>query len=319
MKKEDNRHGPEVIDIKNVLSVFKKRKWWFAGVFLIVLLIGIAYNFFIAKEYQYSSSAVVTLTTENLKYQKIISDEYPQEASSLWLSREGKPTNHYFNIFLSEIVRDINSKEFLNRVNDNIDMDLTPGQLERLLLTSHRLNEHFFILNTFYRNPDGAEKIIKTAVSEYKEYKAEHFKAAYDKLATKIEEELFMLGEDLSRVSAEAEEHAVSFNKKLIENISDKEDLSLKLELGGFLPPDLENEIEVLTKRYNYLDGILLNLKNNEDFYIDRIKIISDTGIRTDENFTYFRNVLLSIAAALIFSMIFIYIVDYVISAKNKR
>jgi len=319
MKKEDYKYEPVAIDIKNILGVFKKRKWWFIGVFLVVLFIGLIFNFFIARDYQYKASAVVTLPTDNLKFQKIISDEYPQEANVLWLIEEGTPTNTFFNNHLKVITLEINSEEFLNEVIYNLDMDLSLKRLKRLVLTEFNGNEHFFIINTFASNPEDAEKLNKTVIDTYIRYKEISFRKVYDELVGKVEEEIFTLEEDLSELSLEAEGYAISFNKKLIENLATKDNITIELKSTGFLPPELENEIERITGRYNYLRDILDNLKNNEKFYTGSIEIVSGADTRVDENFTYFRNILLSVVAALVTSVVFIHIVDFIISIKNKR
>ena len=317
MEKEDNKYGPVAIDIKNILGVFKKRKWWFAGAFLTILFIGLIFNFFIARDYQYRASTVVTLPTDNLKFQKIISDEYPQEASILWLIKEGKPSNTFFNHHLKVIILEINSEEFLNDVVYNLDMNINLNHLKRLVLTEHKGNEHFFTINTFYRNPEDAKKINETVADTYISYKEESFRKVYDELVGKVEEEIFTLEEDLSELSLEAEGYAISFNKELIENFTVEDNVTIELKSTGFLPPELENEIERITGRYNYLRDILDNLINNEKFYTGSIEIVADT--RVDENFTYFRNILLSVAAALVISIVFIYIIDFIISIKNER
>ena len=317
MKKEDNKYGPVAIDIKNILGVFKKRKWWFAGTFLAILFIGLIFNFFIARDYQHRASTVVTLPTDNLKFQKIISDEYPQEASILWLIKEGKPSNTFFNHHLKVIILEINSEEFLNDVVYNLDMNINLNHLKRLVLTEHNGNEHFFTINTFYRNHEDAKKINETVIDTYTYQKEKNFRKIYDELIGKVEQEIFILEEDLSKLSLEAEEYAISFNKELIENLTVEDNITIELKPAGFLPPELENEIERITGRYNYLRDILDNLVNNEKFYTGSIEIVADT--RVDENFTYFRNILLSVAAALVISIVFIYIIDFIISIKNER
>lgn len=319
MEKEDNKYGPIAVDIKNILGVFKKRKWCFVGSFLVILFIGLIFSFFISRDYQYKASTVVTLPTDNLKFQKIISDEYPQEADSLWLIKEGRATNNYFNHYLYGLTLEINSEEFLNEVIYNLDMNIGLRRLKRLVLTEHKGNEHFFIINTFYSNPEDAKKINETVIDTYISYKEKSFRKVYDELVGKVEEEIFTLEEDLSRVSLEAEGYAISFNKELIENLTIEDNITIELRSTGFLSPELENEIERITGRYNYLRDILDNLKNNEKFYTGSIEIVSGADTRVDENFTYFRNILLSAVAALVTSIVFIYIIDFIISIKSRR
>ena len=317
MKKENNRYGAVAVDINNILSVFNKRKWWFTGIFLVILSIGLVFNFFIARDYQYRASTIVTLSTENLRFQRMISDEYPEEANSLWLIKGGKATNGYYNHYFGIIPQEINSEEFLSEVIYNLNMDINLRHLQRLVLTEYGGNVSFFIINTFYKNPEDAKKINETIIDTYTDQKEENFRKIYNELIGKVEEEIFILKEDLSELSFEAEEYAISFNKELIENINIEDNIIIELKSTGYLPPELENEIERITGRYNYLRDILDNLVNNEKLYTSSIEI--DGDIRVDENFTHFRNILLSVVAALVIGIIFIYIIDFIISIKNRR
>ena len=317
MEKENNKYEVEVVDIKNILNIFRKRIRWFVGSFLVILLVGLFFSFFIARDFQYRASTVMTIPTYNLKFQKIISDEYPEEAYGLWLIKEGKMTNGYFNHYFTAIPLEINSEEFLKDVINNLDIDINLEHLKRLLLTEYGGNKSFFTINTFYRNPEGAKKINETIIGTYTSQKKEIFQKIYDELIDKVEGEIFTLEKDLSKLSLEAEEYALSFNKELIEKLSVGENVNIELKSTGFLPPEMESEIERVTGRYNYLRDILDNLINNEKLYTSSIEIVSDT--RVDENFTHFRNILLSVAVALLISIIFIYIIDFIISNKNRN
>ena len=316
MEKENNKYEVEVIDIKNILNIFRKRIRWFVGAFLVILVAGLIFSFLIARDFQYRASTVMTIPTYNLKFQKIISDEYPQEADDLWLIRSGKVTNGYFNHYFTAIPLEINSEEFLHDVINNLDIDINLSHLKRLLLTEYGGNESFFTINTFYRNPEGAKKINETIIDTYTSQKKEIFQKIYDELIDKVEGEISILENDLAKLSSEAEEYAIKFNKELIENLTIEDNITIELKSTEFLPPELENEIRGISGRYNYLRDILDNLENNEKLYTGSIENLAET--RVDQNFSYFRNVLLSIAAALALSTIFIYIIDFIIANKSK-
>lgn len=317
MEKEDNKYGPVAVDIKNILGILKNRKWWFVGAFLAILFTGLIINFSIARDYQYRASTVMALPTNNLKFQEIISDEYPQEASSLWLIEEGKVTKNYFNHYFNVITLEINSEEFLKDVISNLNIDMNLSHLERLLLTEFGGNESFFAVNTFYRNPEGAEKINKAVIETYTSLKEKSFKKIYGELIRKVEQEISILEKDLSELSLRAEEYALDFNKGLIENLTIEDNIVIELKSTGFLTPELENEISRTSGRYNHLRDILDNLVNNERSYTGSIETMAET--RIDKNFSYFRNILLSVILAFLVSIIFIYIIDFIISNKNRK
>ncbi len=317
MEKDGNKYGAVPIDIKNILSVFKRRKWWFVGFFLTILIAGLVFSFFIARDFQYRASTVMTIPTYNLKFQRIISDEFPQEASDLWLINSGKVTNGYFNHYFTAIPLEINSEEFLYDVINDLDININLKHLKRLLLTEYGGNESFFTINTFYRNPEDAKKINETIIDTYTGQKKKNFQKIYNELIEKVEEEIFTLEKDLSKLSLEAEEYALNFNKELIESLIIEDKITIELKSTGFLSPELESEIKRVSGRYNNLKDILDNLVNNKELYTGSIETIAETKV--DQNISYFRNILLSIVAALILSFIFIYIIDFIISNKNRN
>ena len=319
MEKENNKYEPAAVDFNNILSVFKKRKWWFIGSFIVLLLVGLAYSFFIARDYQYRASTVITIPADNLLYENRISDEYPEKANPLWLFKEGKPTNNYYNLHLKAMIMEINSDEFLGIINNNLDINLNPKLLKKLILTDHKPNEHFFILNTFYSNPDVAAKLSEQILFDYIDYRQKKFKPVYDELVHIVKEDISILEEELNHLSSEAEGYISAFIENLIKDLPAGKEINIELKSSDFLPPELSSRINTVAARYDYLKDILNNLEKNEKHYTGSISIVSDTGTVVEENFTLFRNLLISIFAALIISTIFIYIVDYIISVKNKK
>lgn len=311
---KDNKYNQVVVDIKSILDIFKKRKWYFIGIFLVVLLFGLFFTFFIARNHQYKASTSLTLSTDNLEVQKILSKEYPQEAKNLWLIKEGEVYyNNHFYIITLELV----SEELLNEVVDNLDMDLSSRRLNQLISMGKTQDNSFLIINTFYNNPEDTKKINKVLIDTYISKKEKGFQKVYNELVDEIEKEIEVLEEDLSTLSSEAEEYAISFNKKLIKDLSSENNGNIELKAIGFLPPELENQIRSVTGKYNILRDVLDNLLNNKELYIGRIEISSEPSVY--ENFTYFRNTLLSIIAAVAIGIIFIYIIDFIVSIKTKR
>ncbi len=316
MEKDDNKYGAVPIDIKNILVIFRKRIWWFVGAFLIILIAGLIFNIFVARDFQYRASSVMTIPTDNLKYQRRISEEYPQESSDLWLIKEGKATNGYFNHYFTAIPLEINSEEFLNVVISNLDIDINLEHLKRLLLIEYGGNESFFTINTFYRNPEDAKKINETIIDTFTYQKEKSFKIIYDELIDKVKGEIAILEKDLSELSTEAEEYAINFNKQLIKNLNVENNITIELKSTGFISPELESEIRIISGRTNFLKEILDSLVKNEELYTNSIEYVAETSV--DENFTHFRNILLSVIAALVIGIIFVYIIDFIISNKRR-
>lgn len=315
MEKED-QYGMEAVGIFSLLEVIRKRKWWLVSAFLVILTIGLAFSFLVARDFHYRASTMITLPTDNLKYQQMVSEEYPEQSSPLWLIKDGRITNTYFNNRLRVITTEIQSEDFLTELAHKLDGDIDPRRLRQRLDANHVGNEHFLVMESFASTYDGARDLNRMVVESYNDYKQRTFQQAYDQIIAQAEQEIAELDEQLSVLSAEAEEFALDFNRQLLDEIDLQDNVRLELTASEFLPPALEHWIESVAGRRNHLKDILTNLENNEAFYTRRIQVVGD--VMVDENFTYFRNILLSIAAALILSIILVYIVDLIDSIRKK-
>lgn len=316
MNEKDKKYSQEVVDIKGILSIFKKRRWCFIVTFLVILILGLLFTFFIARDFQYKASTSITLSDDNLRMHRTISDNYPQEAKDLWLFNEGKITNQYFKNHLYLITSTIESEDFLEKVIKELNIDIETAELSQLTHIEKTMDGNGLTISNFYSNSDDAKEINQTLMGLYISQREEDFKDIYKRLTSLIEEDIRVLGQELDDLSLEAEEYSINFNKDVIADINAEKDAKIVLETSGFLPPNLENKIEATTKSFNTLNEILDNLKGSEKLYIERIEIISGPAVYS--NFNYLRNILLSIAAAVALGVILVYLIDFIISVRNK-
>jgi len=317
MKKEDKKYGGEVIDFKDMVKIFKKRKWYFIVTFLIVLILGVILTFLVSLDFQYKASTSITLSDDNLAKHKMISDYYPQESRDLWLFNEGKITNQYFKNYLYLITSDIESKEFLEEVIKKTNITLTAPKLNKLIHIEKTMDGNGLTISNFYRNANMAQEINQAVLDTYIEQRENAFDNIYENLVNKVEKDIEDLESNLDMLSLEAEEYSISFNKELINSIDVSEKAEIVLKASSFLPPDLENKINATTKKYNSLNEILKNLKDTRSLYTGRIEVISNPGVY--QNFNYLRNILVVIIGAVIIGIILVYAVDFFASSKGKR
>lgn len=317
MKEKDKKYIKEVIDVKGILKIFRKRKWCFTAAFLVILILGLLFTFFVARDFQYKASTSITLSDDNLRMHRTISDNYPQEAKDLWLFNEGKITSQYFKNHLYLITSTIESEEFLEKVIKELNIDIETTELSQLIHIEKTMDGNGLTISNFFSNPDDAMEINQTLIGIYIDQREENFRNAYNHLISRVEEDIMILGQELDDLSLEAEEYAINFNKDIIANINAEKKANIVLETSGFLPPNLENEIDTTTERYNTLNEILNNLKDTEKLYIERIEIIS--GPEVYPNFNYLRNILISIVAAIAIGVMLVYLVDFIASVRNKN
>ena len=67
------------IDLREIFRIFIKRKWWFAGTFIVVLIAGLLFTFL--KSQEYASTSILKVKEDH--YLDSISMYFPEEASEL--------------------------------------------------------------------------------------------------------------------------------------------------------------------------------------------------------------------------------------------
>jgi len=312
-------NDPITVDLKNMLDILKKRKWWFLGTFIVVLIFGLIYTFFIARNSIYSAKTLISMSRENLEYQELIVNSYPEYSSKLWLIEDRRYVEFHSRKYINLIPLELESESLLNNVSNELNelnMNLDVNNLKRLIRVEVTHDENYLYVSTFYSDPEGVVKINNVLLDTYFLMKEKEFEKVYNELLDRVNPEVYTLEEKLSQLSDEAENYVLEFNKQLIRELKEKEQYNIEFTATDFITPELENKINDTTKKYNSLKNIRDNMINNKDLYTQRFKI--NSGPEVQENLNYFRNILLSIAAAAAVGIIAVYFVGFIINVKKK-
>ena len=100
----------------------------------------------------------------------------------------------------------------------------------------------------------------------------------------------------------------------LVESVNS--DIVINFSSSNFIPPELQNKINVTTGEYNSLSSIKKNLIDYKEMYINRIVVQSLSDI--EKNSFILRNILISFFASLFAGVIAVYIVNFVSKARRK-
>ena len=306
-----------VLDIKDIIKVFNKGKWWFTGVFTIILIISLLLAFNFNKNSQYGVKSQLSVNSNNIDYQNIISASYPEDSDKLWMVSTAKWW--IIGTYLDRINNEIKSEPIINELNKSLGLNTSNDELKKQIRVDIvTTTESNIVLTTYANDLDSAKKINESLIKIYTDKKTNEFNNAYNVLLKKIGDKLSIAQQELQGLSKEAEEYVYNENKKLLEGLAESvnSDIVINFSSSNFIPPELQNKINVITGEYNLLTSIKKNLIDYKEMYINRIVVQNLSDI--EKNSFILRNILISFFASLFAGVIAVYIVNFVSKARRK-
>ena len=309
-----------VLDVKDVIKVFNKRKRWFIGSFIIVLIISLLFSFYINKNSQYGVKSQFTISLNNMDTQSIVYALYPEDSDKLWLISN---TNWWSAVpnYLKSIRSEIRSESVIKELNKSLGLKLSNNELLKLIRADVVIvanEESRLVLTTYFNDTETAKKINEKLIDIYITEKTSEFNITYNELLLKIEKQISDDQLEIQKLSKEAEDYIYNTNKKLLEDISKStsSDKIINFSSSSFIPPELQNKINVITGEYNTLLSIKKNLTENKSIYIDRISIQNLSDV--DKNSYILRDILISFFVSLFAGIIMAYIVNFIYILRKK-
>jgi len=289
------------IDLRELFRIFIKRKWWFIGTFIIVLIAGLLFTFLNT----YSSTSMLKVKEDY--YLDSISRYFPEEAYEL---RIGSLNNVSIELKLSEI---------LNEVTKALNYDIDKNDLDKAINISIDEEKEILILTATYSDPEIAYKINKTLLDVYKKEKNLEFNEIYDRLLQKIEAKLADTQGQLDELSNLAEEYIIGFNVKLLNEI-EKLGSGIPFSGANYTSPEIAGKLNHSLTVYNDLEKINYILKENKELFVNKIEIIENPEILDVVAETnYIRNVLITIFLAVIVGFVVVFLGNYFISFRMRK
>ena len=291
------------IDLRELFRIFIKRKWWFIGTFIVVLIAGLLFTFLRTPEY--TSTSMLRISNDYLL--DSINKYFPKEAYELRIGS------------LSDVSIELKLSETLNEVDKALDYDIDKDDLSKAINISIDKEKEVLMVTTVYSDPEIAYRINKTLLDVYKSKKNLEFNETYNKLVQKIETKFASIQEEVDKLSTEAEECMIDFNFKIINKL-EKSGSNMYFSGVNYIPPVILNKLNSKYLVYNDLEKINSNLLENKEFIIDKVEILEKPEIPivvVDSN--YKRNVIVSLFTAIIVGFMVVFAVNYFASSKNKN
>jgi capsular polysaccharide biosynthesis protein len=275
------------INFRGFFKVIKKRKTAFIIAFCIILLVGLVYTFITAPEY--SSVSQVSLSNSAFYYSSEFYKYLPEEADSLLIIPDYDKDKGFFYISdkLDTFSEDIKSAEVLENVSNRLGGKVTEKEVaESINIVLDRWSGKI-IFTTFYDDPEVAYQLNYSLLDEYIDLKNAELLENYNQVIVRINDEIEETEQSL---------------KLLLAGIESNEGIDLTLDTA----------IEEETEKLAALNIIEENLVDSKDYFTNRIEILESPDINDVRNTSnYFRNILLSIIAAILAGIISAFVVNY--------
>lgn len=291
------------IDLRELFRIFIKRKWWFIGTFVIVLIAGLLFTFLNTPDYTSTSM----LKVKEDYYLDSIGEYFPEEASELKIGS------------LNDVATELKLSNTLNEVIKDLNYDIDRNDLGKAINISVDEEKEILTLTAVYNSPEIAYKINKTLLDAYKREKNSEFSESYGRILQKIETKLINIQEEIDKLSESAEEYIIGFNVKLLSEI-EKSGSDIPFSGANYTSPEIAGKLNYTLSVYNDLEKINYILKENKELFVDKIEVIEGPEISdvvADAN--YIRNVLISIFVAIIIGFMIVFAVNYFAYSKNKN
>jgi len=334
MDEDKNIKKDDEINLKEIFSILKKRKWWFIGSMLIILAIGFLYVFIEPANYLLTYQIEVN---ENY-YNKNLSELYANYEKELnYISLANVPV-----IFKSEY-----GFESLDGISKE---DIDYNELRKSESVKIRLNESTSTFNISVSIPDYdlADKIAKTIIGAFDNSIRNKEKTIFNKILGIIEQDI----KDL-------ENKKYNYENKIIANLEDELD-SLYIELNRYIidynvglfdeleknknsenvsfyniviPPNaISYEISTLQEmallykqkiienknKIIDLNNLYESLLKDENIILNRIDLVSEKPYYDIES-NRLRNLAIVVALSLLVGAVVVFLVNFRFNLKKRK
>ena len=334
MDEDKNIKKDDEIDLREIFRVFVKRKWWFIGSVLIILVIGLIYIFMQPVSYL-------------LTYQIEIKENYTNTNLSALYPNYEKELNYITLAKIPVIFKSEYGFESLDVISkEGIDYN----ELRKSESVKISLNENTSMFNISVSNPDYdlADKIAKTLIDAFDNSIKNKEKTILNEIVGKIEQDIKDIenknGNYENTIIANLEDKLDSLypelNKYIVDyniSLSDELDKNKNSENVSFyniiIPPNyisdkiskLQGDINLYRQKIieNKDKIIVLNnlnesLLKDENIILNRIDLVSEKPYYAIES-KRLRNLAIVVALSLLAGVVVVFIVNFGFSLKKRK
>lgn len=335
MNEEKKNIKEDVVDLREFFMIFIRRKWWFIGSVLIVLIAGLLYTFMQPSSYLLTYQIKVNKNYSN----DYLSELYPYYEEELnYISITNVPV-----IFKSEYVF-----KSLGSIDEGIDYNKLLEPESEIVKVS--LNENTSIFNISVSNPDYnmANKIVKTLIDAFDGLIRDREKIIFNEVLGKIEVDIKNLEDENSnygdtiiagledevdRLYTKLDRYIVDYNVGLSDELEKNKNSENVSFYNVIIPPnDISDEISEIEEEISlYRQKILENkskiislnnlyesLLKDEDIILDRIDLLSEESFYEIKS-NRLRNIVIVLVLSIAIGVIVTLGVNFLLSLRIKK
>jgi capsular polysaccharide biosynthesis protein len=250
MKQNEDLCGNKVIQLKKIVNVPIRKKWWFIGTFLIIFLSGIIFTFLRAP--LYGSEGSITVTNIDTQAYKNIWEYFPDSANRLAAVTSNLVSE-------STVIKEIKSDLLLDSVIKEISFKLSKKNLEDAIYVSIE-NSNNLKIGVVYASPEKAYEINKVLLDQLLNNKAIEIMEAYNSLLVEVNKKIDVI-ESESGKNFEIDSYNETYNifNEIKSVLINKKDLFInRIEI--FNEPDINNIYQFYDKKRDVTFSFFLAL-----------------------------------------------------------
>lgn len=297
------KYSEDEIDLRELFQIFVKRKWWFVGTFIVVLIAGLLFTFLQTPEYSSTSN----LKISDSYYIETLMKYFPELASKLNIGT------------VNDVAVELKSTALTDKVIKSMGSEISKNDLDKAINVSVDEKNQIITVTTKHSNPLLSYKINKFLVETYVGKKTSELTEVYQEFLKRVEEAIANTSEEIKKLSTQTEKNLIDTNLKIIEELENRETGNVYFSGINYVSPVLLGELNSKWSACNELEKIKFILSENEKFFTSKIEVIKYPEIPGGPAETnYRRNILISLFLAIILGCGVVFVANYFASLKKQ-
>ncbi len=225
--KEKKNLGKAAISIKDIWTVFLRRKWVFVGFFIVVIIIGLLFTFL--KTPLYSSASKIKVS--GVYYDDNLYRYYPVESEALGIYAPGMRASELEVGVLNNTAIELRGDGFLREIKDELDLSISKDKLYQNIKILVDKYSRTLKIEVISDNLESSFNINDRLINKYVDEKAEQNLEIFNDLIRKIDKSIEDIEEQVILNSLEEIKYNLEKNRDLyINRIEIVEEPSVPLE-----------------------------------------------------------------------------------------
>lgn len=305
----------DTFSLKELIIIPIRKKWLLIGSFLVVLIAGLLFTYTAPPQFKSGSKIIISegFAYYNNEYYSL----FPNEAKNLWIFPTGTLAESMIRR-LQKVSNEIAGTEALKAVSEEIN--ISAADLKESISISLDTGKRFLSIDVVYNNPQTAYKINKSVTDYFFDKTKSELESARIALIAKIDEQIIPLKKEIDDLSIQAEKYVTEYNLNLIAQEAKNNSGTIAFRGLDFINPALKVEIDNRNAIYYEINLMKSNLTKNSDFFTNRLEFMANAEIPDEQaNSSHSRNAILSVFAAIVLSLLFVYFVNYVQAFRRSN